>query len=95
MRTDPFAKLRYTTGRYKGAADGMKVALVCLQEKLQQTEAKLVAMIHDEVIVECPVAESETVKKLVEQAMVEGMKTFLTEVPVTAEAGVGKTWADK
>ena len=77
------------------AADGMKVALVCLQEKLQQTEAKLVAMIHDEVIVECPVAESETVKKLVEQAMVEGMKTFLTEVPVTAEAGVGKTWADK
>ena len=77
------------------AADGMKIALVCLQEKLRNTKAKLVAMIHDEVIVECPAEEAENVKDLVEQAMIEGMKTFFTEVPIVAEATIGRSWAEK
>ena len=73
----------------------MKIALVCLQEKLRSTKAKLVAMIHDEVIVECTAEEAENVKELVEQGMIEGMKTFFTEVPIVAEATIGRSWAEK
>ena len=30
---------------------------------------------------------------MVEQAMIDGMQTFVSEVPITAEAGVGESWA--
>ena len=36
------------------AADGMKAALVVLQKRLEELDAKLVAVIHDEVIVQTP-----------------------------------------
>jgi hypothetical protein len=35
------------------------------------------------------------VQGIVEQAMIDGMQTFIGEVPMTAEAVVGKSWAEK
>ena len=32
---------------------------------------------------------------MVEQAMIDGMQTFVGEVPITAEAVVGRSWAEK
>lgn len=52
-------------------------------------------MIHDEVIVESSIEESEAVKELVEQAMIDGMKTFIQTVPITAEATISHSWAVK
>ena len=52
-------------------------------------------MIHDEVIVESSIEESEAVKELVEQAMIDGMETFIQTVPITAEATISRSWADK
>ena len=77
------------------AADGMKAALVVLQKRLEELDATLVAVIHDEVIVQTLPALVHQVQGIVEQAMIDGMQTFVSTVPITAEAVVGKSWAEK
>ena len=77
------------------AADGMKAALVVLQKRLEGLDAELVAVIHDEVIVQTSSAVADQVRVIVEQAMIDGMQTFVSEVPITAEAVVGRSWAEK
>ena len=77
------------------AADGMKAALVVLQKRLEELDSKLVAVIHDEVIVQTPPALADKVRGIVEQAMIDRMQTFVSSVPITAEAVVGSSWAEK
>ena len=77
------------------AADGMKAALVVLKQRLEELDAELVAVIHDEVIVQTSPPFANEVRGIVEQAMSEGMQTFISEVPIIAESVVGKSWADK
>ena len=79
----------------QGLADGMKAALVILQKRLEELDAELVAVIHDEVIVQTPPALADEVRGIVQQAMVDGMQTFVSSVPITAEAVVGRSWAEK
>ena len=55
----------------------------------------LVAVIHDEVIVQIPPPLADKVRLVVEQAMIDGMQTFVSSVPITAEAVVGRSWAEK
>ena len=38
---------------------------------------------------------ADEVQIIVEQAMIDGMQIFFGEVPITAEAVVGKSWAEK
>ena len=60
------------------AADGMKAALVVLQKRLERLDAELVAVIHDEVIVQTPPSLADEVRGIVEQAMIDGMQTFIS-----------------
>ena len=53
-------------------------------------DAELVAVIHDEVIVQTPQALADQVQGIVQQAMIDGMQTFVSSVPITAEAVVSK-----
>ncbi len=75
------------------AADIIKLAMIRVWERLkvEGLEGKLVLQVHDELIVECPEAEAETVCKLVEEEM-EGVAAL--SVPLLAETHAGKTWAD-
>jgi len=73
----------------------MKAALVVLKQRLEESDAELVAVIHDEVIVQTPPPFADQVRGIVEQAMIDGMKTFVSSVPITAEAVVGRSWAEK
>ena len=77
------------------AADGMKAALVVLQKRLEGLDAELVAVIHDEVIVQTPPPFANEVRGIVQQAMIDGMQTFVSSVPITAEAVVSRSWAEK
>ena len=58
------------------AADGMKAALVVLKQRLERLDEELVAVIHDEVIVQPPPPFADQVRGIVEQAMIDGMQTF-------------------
>jgi len=69
---------------------------VVLQKHLEELEVGLVVVIHDEVIVQTPPpALADEVRGIVEQAMIDGMQTFVSSVPITAEAVVGSSWAEK
>ena len=74
------------------AADIIKLAMIRVENRLKQEglQAQLVLQVHDELIVECPQEEADTVAKLLTQEM-EGVAQLA--VPLTAEAKVGQTWA--
>ncbi len=75
------------------AADIMKLAMVRVEQRLQREGlgAKLIMQVHDELIVECPEAEKETVERLLEEEM-SGVAHL--SVPLPAQAHSGKTWLE-
>ncbi len=75
------------------AADVMKLAMVAVWKRLraEKLQARLVLQVHDELIVECPEAEVETVARLLQQEM-EGVVKL--SVPLTADAHWGRNWLE-
>lgn len=75
------------------AADIIKMAMVSVHRRLEREglEAKLILQVHDELIVEAPEAEAGRVKDILKEEM-ESAAQF--SVPLTAEAAMGKTWAE-
>lgn len=72
-------------------ADILKYAMVKISEefKAQKLEAKLIMQVHDELVVECPDAETETVTKILHEIM-EHIVSW--DIPMAVEVGVGKNW---
>ena len=71
----------------------IKLAMIRVENALrdQFPEAKLLLQVHDELIVECPECEADKIKQL----LVEEMESAAAlSIPLTAEAGVGKSWYD-
>ena len=75
------------------AADVMKLAMCALWRRLRDDcpAAQLVLQIHDELIVECPLEEAETVARILREEM-EGVVKL--SVPLTAEAHWGRNWLE-
>ncbi len=75
------------------AADIIKLAMVRVFRRIKSEglKAKLLLQVHDELIVEAPDSEVETVKKLLDEEM-EGVISL--SVPLLAEAHSGKNWLD-
>jgi len=75
------------------AADIIKLAMVRVQHELAQGgyAAKLILQVHDELVVECPLAELDAVSRLLQNAM-EQIVTL--SVPLVAEVSSGKSWYD-
>ena len=65
------------------------------QKRLEELDAELVAVIHDEVIVQTPPLFTDEIRSIVQQAMIDGMQTFVSSVPIIAKAVVGRSWAEK
>ena len=75
------------------AADVIKLAMVNVHRRLKDEglEGKLILQVHDELIAECPEAEADRVKAI----LVEEMENAVSySVPLTADAGIGKSWHD-
>ena len=75
------------------AADIIKLAMVNTDRRLRAEglRAKLILQVHDELIVECPEEERESVIRLLREEM-ENAVSY--SVPLTAETGWGKNWAE-
>lgn len=75
------------------AADIIKIAMLRVHKRLKKDvpAAKIVLQIHDELLVEVPAEDAETVKKILSGEMSEA---FPLAVPLTAEATSGGNWAD-
>jgi DNA polymerase-1 len=75
------------------AADLIKMAMVrarnlFIQEGLQ---ARLVLQVHDELIVEAPLAEAKPAAALLKQAMEDALEL---SVPLIAEVKQGQRWSE-
>jgi DNA polymerase-1 len=79
-------------------ADGLKASLPLVYERLKKYggRAKLVHMVHDEIVIEADddPDELEAIKTDLEEGMKEGMQPFLPDVPVVVEGAYGDSWAE-
>ncbi len=75
------------------AADIIKIAMIRVEERLRREnmETRLILQVHDELIVEAPIAEQEQAKRILEEEMAAAVSL---SVPMVAEANIGKTWYD-
>lgn len=75
------------------AADIIKLAMLRIREalKAQGLKAHLVLQVHDEVIVEAPLAEREQVEHLVKEQMEQ---VYPLLVPLTADVHSAENWLD-
>jgi len=79
------------------AAEGLKSAMCIFWQKAkeQKLDAQIVAVIHDEIIVEVACGQEQAAKELLERAMVEGIQWLAPDVPFVAEAVIAESWAVK
>ena len=77
------------------AADIAKIALGELSIVLKKSEAKIIAMIHDEIIIEVPEANAVEAARTLQQTMEAAGKEVLKQVPIVAEARIADSWAEK
>ncbi|MEG0168097.1 MAG: DNA polymerase, partial [Ruthenibacterium sp.] len=75
------------------AADIIKLAMVRVYRRLQaeNLEARLILQVHDELIVECPIGETEKAAKILGEEM---QNAASLRVPLSAEVNRGETWYD-
>lgn len=75
------------------AADIIKAAMVRVDARMraEQLQARLLLQVHDELIVECPAEEAETVKAI----LVDEMEHVVDyRVPLLVDAKIGASWAE-
>ncbi len=75
------------------AADIIKIAMVHVDKALREAglQGRLVLQIHDELIVDAPEGEAETIRQLMESCMEQVADL---KVKLIAEAATGKSWYD-
>ena len=75
------------------AADIIKAAMVRVDARMraEKLQARLLLQVHDELIVECPAEEAETVKTI----LVDEMEHVVDyRVPLLVDAKIGASWAE-
>ncbi|HFU3968084.1 TPA: DNA polymerase I [Streptococcus suis] len=73
------------------AADILKVAMINLDKALTEANlaTRMLLQVHDEIVLEVPVAELETVKAMVKETMESAISL---SVPLIADENDGQTW---
>ena len=74
------------------SADILKRALRLLEDDLRNTSAKIVNIIHDEIVVEVDADEAEEIAGKVERAMCAAGQEYLRTVPVKVETEIADEW---
>ena len=73
------------------AADIMKIAMINVYKRLieEKLDAKIVLQVHDEMMIEAPLAEADKVKEIVKTEMEGAIKL---NVPLIAEVSEAENW---
>ncbi len=74
------------------SADILKRALRLLHDDIRGTSAKLVNIVHDEIIVECDAADAEQMAKTLDSAMVRAGEQFVKTVPIKTDVRISDEW---
>ena len=75
------------------AADLMKLAMIAVDRalKARMPSARLLLQVHDELLLEAPAAEAQTVAALTRAEM---QRCLTLAVPLEVSVGLGPTWLD-
>ena len=73
-------------------ADGFKLVLIHISEKLNGPDARIVHTQHDEIIVEARDAIEDQVREIVKESMEEALGRIVLEVPFIVKSRVAKVW---
>lgn len=79
----------------QGSAGSMtKLAAIIIDNKLknESNEIKIVNLVHDEIVMECPEALDEKVAQILSSSMEEAGDYFCKTVPMKAEAVIADVW---
>lgn len=84
-------RLALNTPIQGSAADIMKIAMINVYRKLEETKskAKLILTVHDELVLDCPQEEVDAVKELVVEEMEHAVEL---SVPMTVDISQGANW---
>ncbi len=74
------------------SADILKRALRLLHEDIRGTSAKLVNIVHDEIVVECDAAESESTAAKLDSAMRRAGEDYVKSVPIKVDIHTSDEW---
>lgn len=79
------------------AAEGLKSAMCIFWDKVHEDaiDAHMIALIHDEIIVEVREDQATWAKEVLEVAMVRGISWLVPEVSFDVEAHIADSWAEK
>ena len=75
------------------SADILKRALHLLHQKMSGTSARLVNIVHDEIIVEADAGEAENAADKLEKAMCAAGEEYISKVPVKVDVKIADEWA--
>lgn len=75
------------------SADILKRALHLLHKEIGGTSARLVNIVHDEVIVEADADEAQTAADKLEKAMCAAGEEYISRVPVKVDVKIADEWA--
>lgn len=79
------------------AGDIAKLAIVELDKRLQEApsgEARLIAMVHDEIVMEVQQEKAERWAQILKACMEAAGSAVCQHVPIVAEVSTGTSWAD-
>ena len=76
------------------AADVSKQGMCNFFYSLEKTglEAKLIAFVHDEILVQAKEEDAEQVAKLLEESMISGFSDFFRKIPMRVDASISNCW---
>ena len=75
-------------------ADLLKLAVLMfdVEARKKNLPARVVNLVHDEIVVECPSDKADEVKEALEHAMIQAGHIVLKHVPVEVESEIGERW---
>ena len=77
------------------AADIAKLGLYKVYQVLKGSKGKLVAFIHDEVVVEIPTEQAEEFLPRIEQALQKAGQYYLPSMEISLSSNICESWMEK
>ncbi len=78
-----------------GAADILKQALGILRDELDDIDAYMIAVVHDEIILETDQRDAQQAADILKEGMETAGKHYLKKVPVSVDVKIGSDWGEK
>ncbi|MCL1866991.1 MAG: DNA polymerase [Oscillospiraceae bacterium] len=74
------------------AADIIKIAMVRVNDRLRETDSKLILQVHDELIAESPKSAAHETANILKSEMVAAGRDLSADLDLSVEVEVGESW---